>query len=57
VTERSDAVALIVSEESGAISLSQEGKLVRGLKPDALRARLDAALMPANGRVRSGVKA
>jgi len=50
VTERSDAVTVVVSEETGAISLSQEGKLVRGLKADALRERLDAALLPTNGR-------
>ncbi len=50
VTERSDALALVVSEETGSISLSYEGKLVRGLKEDTLRQRLVAALQPHSGR-------
>lgn len=46
VTERSDALSVVVSEETGAISLGAEGRLVRGLKPDVLRQRLLAALSP-----------
>jgi diadenylate cyclase len=50
VSERSDALVVVVSEETGAISLSYEGKLVRGLKSETLRARLVTALQPPNGR-------
>jgi diadenylate cyclase len=50
VTERSDAIVVVVSEETGAISLGEEGRLARGLKPEALQQRLFERLQPANGR-------
>jgi diadenylate cyclase len=40
LTEVSDAVVVVVSEETGTISLSVHGKLKRGLSPDDLRKRL-----------------
>jgi diadenylate cyclase len=50
VCERSDAIVVVVSEESGSISVGREGRLTRGLKEDALRQRLLAALAPPEGR-------
>jgi len=44
VTEESDAVALIVSEETGTISLAVGDTLERGLAGDVLRARLQELL-------------
>lgn len=40
VTEESDAIAVVVSEERGEISVAFDGRIERGLTPDALRARL-----------------
>lgn len=44
VTEETDAIALIVSEESGALSLAFRGKLEHDLEPDELRERLNELL-------------
>lgn len=41
LTEESDAVAVVVSEERGEISLSLQGRLYRGLSPEELRTRLN----------------
>lgn len=46
VTEQSDAVVVVVSEETGTISLALEGRLDRGLDGDALRERLQELLSP-----------
>jgi len=40
LTEESDAVAVVVSEETGTISIALEGQIERGLSADALRDRL-----------------
>ncbi|MGE5245305.1 MAG: diadenylate cyclase CdaA [Betaproteobacteria bacterium] len=40
LTEENDSVAVVVSEESGSISIIADGIIERGLTPDALRARL-----------------
>jgi diadenylate cyclase len=40
VTEETDAVAIIVSEETGAISFAHDGEIERFLDPDTLRLRL-----------------
>lgn len=46
MSERSDAVVAIVSEETGAISVAQDGMLKRGLAPDTLEKLLRNELMP-----------
>lgn len=40
VTEQTDAVAIIVSEETGTVTLAREGDLVRGLSEEELKAAL-----------------
>lgn len=40
VTEETDAVVIVVSEESGAVSLAHKGRLVRGIDPDRLKRHL-----------------
>jgi diadenylate cyclase len=44
LTEENDAVAVVVSEETGTISLVMNGDIERGLSPDALKTRLRALL-------------
>jgi hypothetical protein len=44
ITEETDAVAVIVSEESGAISIAAAGKIERDITPDQLRIRLGELL-------------
>jgi diadenylate cyclase len=39
-TENSDAIVVVVSEETGNISVSHDGRLIRGLREDTLRERL-----------------
>ncbi len=45
VTSASDCVVIIVSEETGAISVAQDGKLIRYLDEKALNNRLEGLLM------------
>ena len=42
VTERSDAVCIIVSEETGIISIAHNGRMIRRLDGDRLQSILDA---------------
>ena len=44
ITEDTDAIAVVVSEETGAISLVEDGNVSAGLDGDELRARLKAAM-------------
>ena len=45
LTEECDAVCVVVSEETGAISLALDGRIERRLTPDQLRERLRALVM------------
>lgn len=45
ITERTDALALVVSEETGTISVAQNGVLTRNFSPDQLRRLLEAQLV------------
>ncbi len=44
VTESTDAVAVVVSEETGAISLAIEGKIIRNISPEQLKKDLKKRL-------------
>jgi diadenylate cyclase len=45
LTEENDAVAVVVSEETGQISLALDGGIERGLSPEVLRTRLKALVV------------
>jgi diadenylate cyclase len=51
MSHESDALVIVVSEETGCISVAEQGRLRRSLTPDTLRQILTEALTPgANGR-------
>ena len=50
VTEETDCLALIVSEETGNISICHRGKIERGFKPGQLEKRLSELLLRENDR-------
>jgi uncharacterized protein (TIGR00159 family) len=52
LTEENDSVAIVVSEETGDISLVADGQIERRLDADALRARLRTLLMQRSGTTR-----
>jgi diadenylate cyclase len=45
LTEENDALAIVVSEETGSISIVADGQIERGLTSDALRARLRTLIL------------
>ena len=50
LTEENDSLAIVVSEETGRISLVADGQIERGLDPDALRVRLRALISQVGDR-------
>lgn len=46
LSEETDAIVVVVSEETGTISYAYKGELVRGVTPDELRAFLSSVLVP-----------
>src|ERR1700726_2454651 len=56
ITEESDAIAIVVSEETGNISICHRGRIERGFKPDQFEKRLSELLLKgdqANGEVQT----
>jgi diadenylate cyclase len=51
LTEENDAVAVVVSEESGQISLALDGRIERALTPETLRARLRALVVQRRSQI------
>ena len=45
ISQETDAIAVVVSEETGLISLAKKGRLIRGLKPEELRFQLRTLLL------------
>ena len=54
ISERTDAVVIIVSEETGSISMAKDGQLKRHLSADMLEEVLRAELMPGGGKGEKG---
>ena len=48
ISQETDAVAVVVSEETGLISIAKKGRLIRGLKPEELRFQLSMILLDHN---------
>lgn len=46
MSENSDAIIIVVSEETGAISVAENGELTRGYSKDTLKKTLRAKLLP-----------
>jgi len=57
LTEENDSVSIVVSEESGKISIVVDGQIERGLTIDALRSRLRTLVMNKRTRVAQAVSA
>ena len=59
ITEQTDAVVIVVSEETGSVSLVQRGRMSRDLDEERLRTALVALLRPSGsaGRAAAGISA
>ena len=53
ITELTDAIAVVVSEETGRISLVEHGRAIRDMDEERLRSRLVALLRPVDNRGRA----
>jgi diadenylate cyclase len=51
LTEESDAIAVVISEERGEVSLARHGQISRGLSVDDLRDRLQSLILARRRRI------
>lgn len=56
LSEETDAIVVVVSEETGSISYAYQGQMVRGLSLEELRAFLSGILLPSPSKPRSVVE-
>ena len=57
ITEGTDALAVVVSEETGAVSFVVRGRIIRNLDEDRLRGALIAQLSPTTSRLPANARA
>lgn len=57
ISETADCVVVIVSEETGNISVASSGVLEPSFTPDSLRKKLSSAIVPQDGKGNEGRKA
>ncbi len=55
ITEQADVVSLIVSEETGSISIADNGKLIRGLSKSSLKEYLEKNLLVSESKGVKGI--
>lgn len=55
ITELADVISVIVSEETGSISIAEDGQLTKGLSKEALRRRLSKAFNSPAAKGRKGI--
>ena len=55
ITEQADVISVIVSEETGSISIAENGQLTMGLSKEALRRRLAKAFKPTSEKGWKGI--
>src|SRR3989442_8650409 len=56
LTEENDSVAIVVSEETGGISIVADGQIERGLQRDELRARLRSLMLQRRATARKAAQ-
>jgi diadenylate cyclase len=54
ISEQADVISIIVSEETGSISVAENGQLTRGLTKEALRKRLNDAIKGEKKKLKKG---
>ena len=47
ISEVSDAITIVVSEETGTVSTTEDGQMIRNFTPESLAEHLRAKLIPA----------